>query len=169
MSARSAASPSPWRRTPTEQPVLAHLSVCSACGENYLAVVHEDLDRSRVETFDYYLDREPALRRVRGYEPRGRFGEPTEVATLFFVGDEAVSEATWREALAGLRAVASALVPERSLAMRRLPERLSAAVVDRCRAWWARQAATGRVPLGRVPSALLAPPPSDTSSAHLAA
>lgn len=151
----------------TERPVLAHLSVCSSCGENYLAVVHEDSGRSRVETWDYYLDREPALRRVRGYEVRGRFKEPVEVTRLFFVGDEPVSETLWREALADHRASPSPLVPARPTEARYLPAQLSATVVSHCRAWWSRQSAAGHVPIGHLPVALLAPPslPGDGTAA----
>lgn len=136
-----------YRRHPldADERALAHLSVCTACGENVLAVVHEDADQGRVETWDYYLDRTPSLRRVRGYERRGRLDEPVRVASLFFVGDESVTERSWKAALAERRAG-----PSNALATWRAEDRLTTGVLGRCRAWWSRQAG-----LDRLPTALL--------------
>lgn len=139
-----------FRRHPVdaERRALAHLSLCTACGENYLAVVHVDAGRGRVETWDYFLDREPVLRRVRGYEQRGRFGEVVRVASLFFIGDDAVSERSWQTELVLRRAM-----PSRIVAVEGEPMWMLAGLIKRCRAWWSRQSMLGRVPLGRVPTA----------------
>lgn len=133
-----------------DAPAIAHLACCASCGENYLAVVHEDAGRGRVETWDYYVEREPALRRVRGYAPEGPLREPRLVASLFFVGDGAVPEPEWRQALAEQRAVRSEVLGHL--------DRLPSGVLARRRAWWCRQSSLGGVPLGRVPVSLLMTP-----------
>ena len=89
--------------------VLAHLYVCGACGENYLATVHVAADRTRTETWDYYLERGVALRRARRYVPSGAHALD-EVEPLFAIDGRAVSETAWRAALDGLRSAPSPLV-----------------------------------------------------------
>lgn len=89
--------------------VLAHLYVCDACGENYLATVHVAADRTRTETWDYYLERAVSLRRGRRYVPAGPHGV-VEVEPLFAIDGRPVAEGAWRAALDGLRAAPSPLV-----------------------------------------------------------
>lgn len=137
-----------------DAPAIAHLAFCASCGENYLSVVHEDAGQGRVETWDYYVEREPALRRVRGYEPQGPFHEPKLAANLFFVGDEIVPEAEWRLALAEQRAVRSEVLGQF--------EDLPSGVLARRRAWWCRQSSLGALSQERVPVALLMAPPRVT-------
>lgn len=95
---------------PASADALAHLATCGSCGENYLATVHADPDGTRVETWDYYLERTPSLRRVRTYRPRGRFREFKEGDPQFFVNGVHASEAAWRSELATHRAARSPLV-----------------------------------------------------------
>ena len=106
--------------------VLAHVYVCDACGENYLATVHVAADRTRTETWDYYLERAVSLRRVRRYAPAGAYGL-SEEAPLFAIDGRAVSEGAWRAALDGLRAAPSPLVAGASDAR---------TLAGRWAAWW---------------------------------
>lgn len=108
---------------------LAHLYVCHACGENYLATVQVERSGARTETWDYYLEREVGMRRVRRYEPAGAYAL-AEATPLFVLNGQAVSETTWRAALDATRTEASALV-----------ETAPDALIDRWRALWARPAA----------------------------
>ena len=94
---------------PAEATVLAHLYVCDACGENYLATVHVAADRTRTETWDYYLERETSLRRARRYVPSGAHGL-AEAEPLFAIDGQPVAEAAWRAALDALRAAPSPVV-----------------------------------------------------------
>ena len=87
---------------------MAHLYVCHACGENYLATVQVERDGTRIETWDYYLDRDVAMRRVRRYEATSAYAL-TESASLFVLDGEAVSEASWRAALDVARAAKAPL------------------------------------------------------------
>lgn len=104
---------------------LTHLHVCHACGENYLSTVQVAADRSRTETWDYYVDRQMALRRVRRYEPSGAYGL-AETEQAFVFRGEPVPEAEWRAALEAVRATPSPLI-----------EALTAtAIVDRLVSWW---------------------------------
>lgn len=109
--------------------VLTHLHLCTSCGENYLSTVCVAPDRTRTETWDYYLDREAPLRRVRRYEPVGPYGLD-EVAPLFVVAGRSVPEAEWREALAYARAVPSPLLEQDTA------ETPAATVIERWMAWW---------------------------------
>ena len=93
--------------------VLTHLYVCDACGENYLATVHVAADRTRTETWDYYLERSVSLRRARRYVPEGAHGL-TEIEPVFAIDGRAVPERAWRAALDGLRAAPSPIVAESS-------------------------------------------------------
>ena len=105
---------------------MAHLYLCHACGENYLATVQVERDGTRTETWDYYVDRALAMRRVRRYEPAGAFAL-AEAAPLFVLAGEAVSETAWRAALDGARAETAPL-----------PEAAPDALIGRWRALWTR-------------------------------
>ena len=104
---------------------LAHLYVCHACGENYLSTVSVQRDGARTETWDYYLERDTQLRRVRRYEPAGAYAL-AESDPLFVLDGAAVTEAAWRAALGATRSQASPLV-----------ERSPEALIDRWRVLWA--------------------------------
>lgn len=103
---------------------LAHLYVCHACGENYLATVQVQRDGARTETWDYYLERDVAMRRVRRYEAAGPYGL-RELDPLFVLDGRAVSEVEWRASLSATRAADSPLV-----------EPAPNALIDRWRALW---------------------------------
>lgn len=90
--------------------VLSHLYACHACGENYLATVEVAADRSRTETWEYYLDREIELMRSRRYAPVGPYNL-AETGETFAIDGQAVTEASWRAALEGLRSAPSTAVP----------------------------------------------------------
>ena len=115
--------------------VLTHLHVCQACGENYLSTVHVAPDRSRTETWDYYLERDTTLRRVRRYAPAGTH-HLVEDEPLFVVGTEPVTEATWRAALAAVRGAPSPLLADAPV-----PSPALSTFVERWLAWWAETAA----------------------------
>ena len=107
--------------------VLTHLHLCMACGENYLSTVHVAPDRTRTETWDYYLDRETAMRRVRHYAPDGAHGL-RELAPLFVVDGQAVPESDWRSELAAARTEASPLLAQE--------EARTSALLERWLQWW---------------------------------
>ena len=115
--------------------VLTHLHVCHACGENYLSTVHVAPDRSRTETWDYYLDRGTTLRRVRRYAPAGAH-HLAEDEPLFVVGADPVPEATWRAALAAVRKAPSPLLADAPV-----PSPVLSTFVERWLAWWAKTTA----------------------------
>ena len=106
---------------------LTHLHVCTSCGENYLSTVHVAADRTRTETWDYYLDRATSLRRVRRYRPHGAH-HLRECEPLFVIDGAAVSEAEWRRALADARTAPSPLVCEET--------RPTTAFAERWLGWW---------------------------------
>ena len=108
--------------------LLTHLHLCTSCGENYLSTVHVAPDRTRTETWDYYLDRETAMRRVRRYAPAGAH-DLRELTPLFILDGEAVPEAAWRSELATARAAGSPLVAQEEDAR-------SSALVERWLGWW---------------------------------
>lgn len=145
-----------FRRYPVDatRRALAHLALCASCGENYLAVVHHDADRGRVETWAFGLDHEPALRRVFGYAPCKSMGEARRTARLFFIGNRAVPESTWRAALAVRRAL-----PSRAVLGGPAADRLPMSVVALYQAWRHRQAHRGSVAEMHA-----ARPPSDSRS-----
>ncbi len=133
--------------------VLTHLHLCHACGENYLSTVHVGPDDVRTETWDYYLDRETSLRRIRRYEPSGPH-RLVEQDPVFIVGTETVTEASWRAALETTRGATSLLLDEDP----QLEPALSA-FVERWLAWWSRTAR---------PHATMSPmsPPTGLGSFH---
>lgn len=105
---------------------MAHLYLCDACGENYLAIVQVERDGTRVETWDYYLERDVAMRRVRRYEAAGPYAL-AETSPLFVLDGRAVSEAAWRAELDAVRGTRSPLV-----------ETEPDALIARWRALWVR-------------------------------
>ena len=109
--------------------VLTHLHVCTSCGENYLSTVSVAPDRTRTETWDYYLERETSLRRVRRYMPAGAY-ELAEAEPLFVLDGQAVPEAEWRAALACARTAPSPLLAEDAETAR------TASAIQRWMAWW---------------------------------
>ena len=127
------------RRVPNDAPVsagtvLTHLHLCPSCGENYLSTVHVAPDRTRTETWDYYLERATPLRRVRRYDPAGTYAL-AERPQLFLIGGELVTETAWRSALSTAREAPSPLLDEEPLS-----EPARAALVERWLAWWTRTA-----------------------------
>ena len=108
--------------------LLTHLHLCTACGENYLSTVHVAPDRTRTETWDYYLERETAMRRVRRYAPAGAH-DLRELAPLFLLDGEAVAEPAWRSELAAARAEPSPLVAPKDDAR-------TSALLERWLQWW---------------------------------
>ncbi|MEM1117259.1 MAG: hypothetical protein AAF845_07780 [Bacteroidota bacterium] len=107
--------------------VLTHLHVCTSCGENYLSTVCVAADRTRTETWDYYLERETSLRRVRRYTPAGTY-DLVEAKPLFIVDGRDVAEAEWRAALASARAMPSPLLDAETSR--------TASTIQRWMAWW---------------------------------
>ena len=110
--------------------LLAHVYLCHACGEDYGATVHVGADRSRTETWDYYLERSRSLRMVRHYEPSGAY-HLAESDPVFAIDGEIVTEDAWTEALAATREAPSPIL---DAAPADAPARL--AFAERWLAWW---------------------------------
>ena len=126
--------------------MLTHLHLCSACGENYLSTVHVAPDRTRTETWDYYLDRTVPMRRVRRYVASGAH-DLRELAPLFILDGNTVPEAAWRAELATARAEASPLVASE--------DARTSALIERWLQWWG--AATHRSESASAPLRLVEP------------
>ena len=91
---------------------LAYLYACESCGERYLALTYFNADGGRVETWWYYVDQSPLLRRVAQYQPTGFMDEQELVSTEYLIGEEPVTEQVWKIALAQKRRAERDLCPK---------------------------------------------------------
>ena len=90
---------------------LAYLYACDACGERYLVLTYFNTDGGRIETWWYYIDQSPLLRRVARYQPVGPIDEQELVSAEYLIGEEPVSERVWKTALAQKRRAERDLCP----------------------------------------------------------